>query len=119
MTTTSSFCFWSLNWISNSLCVNVDFGGFAGRVLHDQEHFGDELNDVASLDNQVTFPLVSKGRREGRWFSWLLEMQAARLKIGYARRGAIKLDGREKQKSGPKKQKRLDWVNEPFYWYTA
>jgi hypothetical protein len=31
------------------LCVNVDFGGFAGRVLHDQEHFGDELNDVASL----------------------------------------------------------------------
>ena len=71
--------------------MNVDFGGFAGRVLHDQKHFGDELNDVASLQNQVAFPLAAKGRREGRRFGRLLEMQAARLKIGYTRRSAIKL----------------------------
>jgi hypothetical protein len=46
---------------------------------------------VASLQNQVAFPLAAKGRREGRRFGRLLEMQAARLKIGYTRRSAIKL----------------------------
>lgn len=45
------------------LSVNVDFGRFAGRVLHDEEHFSDEFNDVASLQNQVAFPLVAKRRR--------------------------------------------------------
>lgn len=48
------------------LGMNVDFGGFAGRILDDEEHFGDELDDVARLQNQVTFPLAAKRRRHGR-----------------------------------------------------
>lgn len=45
------------------LGMNVDFGGFAGGVLHDQEHFGDELDDVTRLNDQVTFPLADAERR--------------------------------------------------------
>lgn len=42
--------------------MNVDFGRFAGRVLDDEEHFGDELDDVTRLDDQVAFPPVAHGR---------------------------------------------------------
>ena len=31
------------------LGVNVDFGRLFGRVLNDEEHFGDEFNDVTRL----------------------------------------------------------------------
>lgn len=58
------------------LGVNVDFWRFAGRVLHDEEHFGDELDHVARLKDEVAFPPVSNRRRLGRR---RLERQAARL----------------------------------------
>lgn len=67
--------------------MNVDFGGFAGRILDDEEHFGDELDDVARLQNQVTFPLAAKRRRQRRRLG--LEMQAARLKIANTRRRCV------------------------------
>lgn len=79
--------------------MNVDFGSLAGGVLHDEEHFGDELDDVTRLEHQVAFPLaVADGRRvagpvagrvapsaaarDGRR---RLELQAARLKVLHTR----------------------------------
>lgn len=39
--------------------MNVDFGRLAGGVLNDEEHFGNELDDVTRLQDEIAFPSVT------------------------------------------------------------
>ena len=53
--------FWKIRF-ENLLCVNVDFGSFAGGVLNDQEDFGDQFDDVTRLQHQVALPPAAERR---------------------------------------------------------
>lgn len=48
--------------IGVEICVNVDFGSFAGGVLNDQEDFGDQFDDVTRLQHQVALPPAAERR---------------------------------------------------------
>ena len=72
--------------------MNVDFRWLLSCVLNNEEHLGDEFNDVARLQDQVTFPFAAADRRRGGGVvRRLLELQTAFLQVLYTRCRAIKL----------------------------
>lgn len=81
------------------LRVDVDFRGFGGRVLDDEEDLGDEFYDVARLEDEIPFPLVAQHRGRMRLILLRrmmgLELEAARLDVLDARRGTVKLSNKD------------------------